>query len=419
MLAADVLIVGAGPAGVAAAVPLAAAGRDVVVVDKAVFPRDKCCGDGLTTLALRELELLGFDPASVADWQVVDGAVLRSPSGREVSVPLPTGAGMYAAVAPRLQLDDALVDVAVKAGATVVQGHGFDGSITARGDHVEVGLDGHEPVAARYVVAADGMWSPVRKALGLGEPGYLGEWHAFRQYVGGVTGSAREHLHVWFDADLLPGYAWSFPLPGGRANIGFGVLRDGTRRIQDMKQLWAGLIDRPHIRHALGPAARLEDRHTAWPIPAGIDRSTLTHGRVLLTGDAAMATDVMTGEGIGQALLTGRLAAEAIIGAGALDPEAAGKRYEAAVRHHLVADHRMSARLGRILAHERGARGAIRVLDSSGQWGRRNFARWMFEDEPRALALTPTRWHRRDAGALRPLRLNSRTRSRVEQVAEQ
>ena len=169
--------------------PLAAAGRDVVVADKAVFPRDKCCGDGLTTLALRELELLGFDPASVADWQVVDGAVLRSPSGREVRVPLPTGAGTYAAVAPRLQLDDALVDVAVKAGATVIQGHGFDGSITACGDHLEVGLDGHEPVAARYVVAADGMWSPVRKALGLGEPGYLGEWHAFRQYVGGVSGS--------------------------------------------------------------------------------------------------------------------------------------------------------------------------------------------------------------------------------------
>jgi geranylgeranyl reductase family protein len=395
MLVADVLVVGAGPAGVAAAVPLAAAGRDVVVVDKAVFPRDKCCGDGLTTLALRELEQLGFDPASVADWQVVDGAVLRSPSGREVRVPLPTGSGTYAAVAARLQLDDALVDVAVKAGVTVIQGHGFDGSIVDRGDHVEMGLDGHEPVSARYVVAADGMWSPVRKALGLAEPGYLGEWHAFRQYVGGVSGSAREHLHVWFDADLLPGYAWSFPLPGGRANIGFGVLRDGTRRIQDMKQLWAGLVERPHVRHALGPAASLEDRHTAWPIPAGIDRATLAHGRVLLSGDAAMATDVMTGEGIGQALLTGRLAAEAILAAGALDPAAARRTYERSVRHHLVADHRMSARLGRVLAHERGARGAIRILDGAGDWGRRNFARWMFEDEPRALALTPSRWHRR------------------------
>ena len=105
------------------------AGRDVTVVDKAMFPRDKCCGDGLTTLALRELELLGFDPAVVADWQVVDGAVLRSPSGRQVRVPLPTGAGTYAAVAPRRQLDAALVDVARAAGATVLEGHGFDGTL--------------------------------------------------------------------------------------------------------------------------------------------------------------------------------------------------------------------------------------------------------------------------------------------------
>ena len=392
---ADVLIVGAGPAGVAAAVPLAAAGREVVVVDKALFPRDKCCGDGLTTLALRELEVLGFEPSTVADWQVVGDAVLRSPSGREVVVPLPPGPGTYAAVAPRAQLDAALVDVAVKAGATVVQGHGADGTITARADHVVVGLDDHEPVAARYVVAADGMWSPIRKALGLGEPGYLGEWHAFRQYVGGVDGPATEHLYVWFDADLLPGYAWSFPLPDGRANVGFGVLRDGTRRIRDMKASWAELLDRPHVRAALGPAAALEGRHTAWPIPARIDRATLADGRVLMVGDAAMATDVMTGEGIGQALLTGRVAAEAILAAGALDADAARRGYATAVHHHLVADHRMSSALGRVLAHERGARGAIGILARSGDWGRRHFARWMFEDEPRALALTPSRWHRR------------------------
>ncbi len=211
VLCADVVVVGAGPAGVAAAVPLARAGREVVVVDKAVFPRDKCCGDGLTTLALRELERIEFDPGVVADWQIVGGVVLRSPSGRQVRVPLPTVPGMFAAVAPRLQLDDALVDVAAKAGATVVQGHGFDGTMRQERDHVVVGLDSHAPVAARYVVAADGMWSPVRKALGAGEPGYLGEWHALRQYVVDVDGPAAGDLFVWFDADLLPGYALVVP----------------------------------------------------------------------------------------------------------------------------------------------------------------------------------------------------------------
>ncbi len=275
VLTTDVVIVGAGPAGVAAAVPLARAGRDVVVIDKAVFPRDKCCGDGLTTLALRELELLGFDPAAVGDWQVVDGAVIRSPGGRQVRVPLPPGPGTFAAVAPRLELDAALVDLATKAGATVLQDHGFDGSLEEHADRVVVGVEDRGPVAARFVIAADGMWSPVRRALGAGTEGYLGEWHAFRQYVTGVDGAAGHDLFVWFDADLLPGYAWSFPLPGGRANVGFGVLRDGTRRIRDMKETWAGLLDRPHIRDALGAHAALEGRHTAWPIPARVDTATL------------------------------------------------------------------------------------------------------------------------------------------------
>ncbi len=257
MLVADVVIVGAGPAGTAAAATLAGAGRDVVVVDKAVFPRDKCCGDGLTTLALRELERLGFEPGTVADWFGVDGAVLRSPSGRQVTVPLPPGPGTYAAVAPRLQLDAALVDLAGKAGATIVEGSGFDGRIVDRGDHVVLGLTGHQPVAARYVVGADGMWSPVRKALGLGTPGYLGEWHAFRQYAGHVSGPAAERLFVWFDGDLLPGYAWSFPLPGGRANVGFGVLRDGTAS----HPRHARSVGRPHRSSArpcgAGPRCRV------------------------------------------------------------------------------------------------------------------------------------------------------------------
>lgn len=394
-LSTDVVVVGLGPAGSAAAIELRRAGRSVVAIDKAVFPRDKCCGDGLTTLALRELEHLDLDRATVADWFEVDGAAIRSPSGREVFVPLPA-TGTYAAVAPRLQLDDALVRIAREVGADVRDGHGFE-RLDQHDDHVTVFAAGLE-VDARYVVAADGMWSPVRKSIGANEPGYLGEWHGFRQYARHVTGPASERLFVWFEPDLVPGYAWSFPLPGARVNIGFGVLRDGDRRVQDMKQLWVELLTRPHIVDALGAGFELEDRHTAWPIPARIDEATLGTGRVLFTGDAAMATDVMTGEGIGQALLTGRLAAEAIIAAGALQPDDAAAIYRAEVAHHLFADHRMSRALGSILTTSWGARGAIRVVAASGDWGRRNFARWMFEDEPRALVLTPNRWHRRFLG---------------------
>jgi len=388
--AVDVLVVGAGPAGATAAIVLARGGHSVLVIDKAEFPRDKCCGDGLTTLALRELEAVGLRPEHVPSWQTVTAAWLRSPSGREVCLTMPAD-GIYAATTPRRELDAALVNLARTAGADVREGCGIT-ALRQTSTHVDVTVDGLGTVRASYVIAADGMWSATRKLLGVGEAGYLGEWHAFRQYASNVTGTAAERLYVWFEPDLLPGYAWSFPLPDGRANIGFGVVRDGTHSGADMKHLWAGLIDRPHIRAALGPDATLDDRHTAWPIPAGIDRAVLSADRTLFVGDAARATDVMTGEGIGQAVLTGRLAAEAILHGHS--PVTVRSHYERHVRQHLFADHRMSKVLNGWLAKPLLARGAIRLAGLSG-WTRRNFVRWMFEDEPRAVLFTPRRWHRR------------------------
>ncbi len=384
---ADVLVIGGGPAGATAAILLARAGRSVMLVDRAVFPRNKCCGDGLTTLALRELEALGFQPAMVPNWLTVDEAWLRSPSGREVCLPLPTN-GIFGATAPRREFDYALLQLARDAGADVREGCGV-GGVTQTSAGVDVAVDGIGSVRAKFAIAADGMWSPTRKALGLAESGYLGEWQAFRQYATGVTGPAATRLYVWFEADLLPGYAWSFPLPDGRVNLGFGVLRDGVRTGKSMNAEWAGLLERPHIRASLGPDAQLQDRVAAWPIPGGIDRATLGAGRVLFVGDAARASDVMTGEGIGQALVTGRLAAEAILGSDV----AVASRYEKSVRAHLLADHRMSKLLNGWLARPWVARGAVRVAGTS-LWTRRMFARWMFEDEPRAIFLTPTRWHK-------------------------
>ena len=386
-------MVGGGPAGAAAAIRLARAGRDVVVVDKATFPRDKICGDGLTAGALRLLEGLGLDPEAVPSWQPVDDVVVRSPSGHEVTFPLPRGDGHHAVVARRAELDAALLDVARHAGATVHEGHACVAA-DERDDRIVLEVEGIGPLSARYAVAADGMWSPMRKHLGLAVPGYRGEWHAFRQYFTNVGPGASRDLYVWFEPDLLPGYAWSFPLPGGGANVGFGIQRDGGKvaRVQDMAPLWPELLARPHIAAVLGPDARPERPHRAWPIPARIDEIELVGRRTLFVGDAAAATDPMTGEGIGQALLTGVLAAGAIE-AGALDAPAVTAAYERAVRAALVADHRMSMVLIRALKHRKGARAAVRIAGATA-WTRRHFARWLFEDYPRSVITTPRRWRR-------------------------
>jgi flavin-dependent dehydrogenase len=193
---------------------------------------------------------------------------------------------------------------------------------------------------------------------------------------------------VLFERDLLPGYAWIFPLPGGRANVGFGMLRGDGVTGKVLAQKWRSLLDRPSVRAVLGDHAEPEDTARAWPIPTEFDPRRLIHGRVLFAGDAAAVVDAMTGEGIAQALDTGALAAEAIVRGEGVKP-----RYVMSVVRALGRDLRFAQALQRVLRHEWGARGALWTVDRT-DWTRRNFARWMFEDYPRAILLTPDRWRR-------------------------
>ena len=155
-------------------------------------------------------------------WQPVDDVVVRSPSGRVSTFPLPRGQGLFAAVARRADLDAALLDVA--------RARWREGARRSRAAPT---------CAARTTIGSSSTWTgsarctrttpsartacgrPLRKAVGATTPGYLGEWHAFRQYFTDVAPEARQ-LWVWFEPDLLPGYAWSFPLAG----------RAGERRLR-------------------------------------------------------------------------------------------------------------------------------------------------------------------------------------------
>jgi geranylgeranyl reductase family protein len=398
----DVLVVGAGPAGAAAAITARHLGLDVLVVDRARFPRDKTCGDGLTAGALRSLESLGFDARALPSYVRVAETVLVAPSGRHVRLPLPDD-GEHAAVVPRLELDDALVRHAASEGVDVRDGVAVV-DVREQASGVVVGLDDGTTRATRWLVAADGHWSTTRRLLdesrrtgpSVAPPAAptadLGTWHAFRQYFRDVDD---ERLWVFFDADLLPGYAWVFPVGGGRANVGVGVLRDRFPAGASGKQLsalWRDVLTRQRIRDVLGPRAEPVAAHRAWPIPARYDPARLASGRVLFAGDAAGVVDPMTGEGIAQALDTGAAAARAI--AHEATPHAVGLRYRRDVGRALGLDLRFATALQHVLRTRLGAEASITAAGAT-PWTRRNFARWMFEDYPRAALLTPTRWTRR------------------------
>jgi geranylgeranyl reductase family protein len=385
----DVAVVGAGPGGIAAAVTALRHGCSVVCVDKARFPRDKTCGDGLTTGALRDLEALGLTKAEflAVGAAEVHETVLVAPSGRRVCLPMPTGDGLYAVVTPRRDLDAALVRLARRTGVDLRQQCAVE-KVAPHRDEVELLLSDGTSLRARHVIAADGHWSPTRRALEPDAPRDLGEWHAVRQYFADVNDP---RLWVLFERDLLPGYAWVFPLPDGGANVGFGVLRSDGRSGKELKQLWPELLERKSLREVLGPNARPAEPVRAWPIPTRYDGARLAHGRVLFVGDAAGVVDPMTGEGIAQALETGMLAAESVAAGG--DAGAVSARYRRRVGLAIGRDLRFASALQGLLRYPIGARAAIGAAALT-PWTRRNFARWMFEDYPRALLLTPDRWRR-------------------------
>ena len=381
---------GPGPAGIGAALTAAARGCSVVCIDKARFPRDKTCGDGLTTGALRLLERLGVtrDELVAAGMVAVRETVLVSPTGRRVTLPLPDDGGIHAAVIARRDLDAALVAVAGRAGVDVREGCNVE-KIAPHADEVELLLADGTSLHARRSdrgrrALVDGRGvrsSPMRPATSAnGTPCGSTSPTSTTSDCGSCSNATccRATRGCSRCRVAAPTSATACCAPTGR-------------RGRDLKALWPELLARPVLREILGARAHAVEPVRAWPIPTRYDPARLANGRVLFVGDAAGVVDPMTGEGIAQALETGVLAADSIATGG--DADAVSARYRRSVGRTLGRDLRFASALQTMLRHPLGARAAIAAAGATS-WTRRNFARWMFEDYPRAQILTPDRWRR-------------------------
>lgn len=318
-IATDVLIVGGGPGGSTAALQLARRGVRTVLVEKAVFPRDKVCGDALSGKVMRVLERV--DPALVREVNVDArrmpswGVTFVAPGGRSLRVPFSreTGVGEApGAILPRMTFDALLFDAVKRNGGVPVLEATAAKQYMRTADGWTVALDGGASVRCRLILAADGTNSHfARHVAGLPmEPRH----HAagVRAYYRGITGlDTQGFIELHFLKELLPGYLWIFPLPDGRANVGLGLRSDHVRaRKLDLKaELQRLVTTHPTLKDRFAHATA-EGPVQGMGLPLGSKRHPLSGDGYLLIGDAGHLIDPFTGEGISHAMISGVHAAD-------------------------------------------------------------------------------------------------------------
>jgi geranylgeranyl reductase family protein len=316
----DALVVGAGPAGSIAATVLARGGARVALVDKARFPRDKACGDLVGPRGVQLLDDLGISTPGALK---VGDMVVVGPTSRRVRLPCFPGRTYpgHGIAVPRVDFDAALRATAVDAGAEAFIDRAAD-PLWGDGGLEGFTLASGAEVRADAVIGADGASSRVAAAADLVDPRRVLWGFAVRAYIEEAVDLP--YIVLWEDRPwrAFPGYGWLFPGPDGRANVGLGLGTLSTR---------AGAAtaarELPAFVRALGELGLLE---AAAPAPTlggwlklGMVGTNPARGRVLLTGDAAGLVNPLQGEGISQAMRTGRAAAEAVL----VDPARAAQRY--------------------------------------------------------------------------------------------
>jgi geranylgeranyl reductase family protein len=390
----DVLVVGAGPAGSAAAAWAARGGADVVLADAAVFPRDKTCGDGLTPRAIGELQRLGLE-----DWlraHTVNQGLRAHGFGQTLLLPWPGGSlPAWGSAVARTELDDHLRTTAIKAGALAVDGAR---AVDVRRDGGRVaavvfrGAGGERfEIACQRLVVADGVRSPLGKVLGR-------EWH--RETVYGVAGRSyvasemsddpwiSSHLELrGEDGEILSGYGWIFPLGTGEVNLGVGTLATAKRPANvAIKPLMSFYAEERREDFKLSGELRAP---TSALLPMGGAVSGVAGPNWTLIGDAAACVNPLNGEGIDYGLESGRLVAEVMA-----EHDDLSTVWPALLRHHYGESFSIARRLAGLVT-------VPRLLPALGPAGMRSdwlmtlALRWMgnlVTDEDRDRAARVWRW---------------------------
>ena len=396
----DVLVVGAGPSGASAAAWAARAGRDVVLADAAVFPRDKTCGDGLTPRAIAELDRLGL-----GDWvrdHTVNQGLRAHGFGQTLLLPWPGGSlPDHGSAVPRTELDDRIRTEAIDAGATGLRAP----RRSTRGSRAGGSRRSRSPAATRRSTSsasgsswptACAAWARCSAASGTRTPSTPWPGAATSTPARPTTrGSAATSSCAASEGEALPGYGWIFPLGGGQVNVGVGALAT-TKRPADIaiKPLMKRYTDERRADFGLTGEQRMP---TSALLPMGGAVSNVAGANWALIGDAAACVNPLNGEGIDYGLETGRLVVDH------LDTDLAAHLAGAArrpLRRGVL--HRPAA--GRHLHRARDA-GALGPVGMRSDWLMTLALRWMgnlVTDEDRDRSARVWRWAGRVSSLVDP-----------------
>jgi len=324
----DVLVIGGGPSGAAAAYWLAEAGHDVLLVEKKRYPREKTCGDALTPRAVKQLDDMGLSEPLARHHQFFG---LRSLAfGRTLEMRWPSHAGFpdHGYVVTRHDLDQLVAERAEKAGATlwqqseavapIVEGGLVRGASVKRKDVDGLGDGAVDTVdvRARYVVVSDGANSRFGRSLGTSRNRDYPLGMAIRGYF-----TSPRHDEPWIESHLdirdkhgnvLPGYGWIFPVGDGRVNVGIGLLSTFNQwKAVNTTHLMEAFVETAPASWEISPAAACGPA-TGGRLPMAFSVGPQAGPTWLVTGDAAGAINPFNGEGIAYAYETGRLAASVL-----------------------------------------------------------------------------------------------------------
>lgn len=323
MIKTDVCIVGAGPGGAATALKLSQLGIPCVLVDKATFPRDKICGDAISGKAL--LVLRRIDPGIIERFEVateeqssVWGIRFGAPNGKQIDVPFrpgydPVSDPKQGYVSKRLDFDNRLVEevkrrdnVQLHLGISIEKyERNSDGYLLST-------ADSSFQVQARLLIVANGAHSTFSRhhaGLEKDEKHHAGAVRAYYRNVTDLHPDGFIELH--FLKEINPGYLWIFGLPGGHANVGLGMRSDfiSQRRYNLTKGLQDIIANHPTFIERF-KNAEITGKITGYGLPLGSKKRPISGDHYMLVGDAGHLIDPLSGEGIGNAIYSGWIAAE-------------------------------------------------------------------------------------------------------------